>query len=251
MAAGRPCSMEAATGERIVAFGRVGKPLENRVFCGRSGPPSTPRDMAAMQRILKPHGVRLWSGELPTWLSIETIEQKARDAQIVESARVDHARGRFCRAPMRGAGSVHDGGEGHDRRSQLAAGEVAAGVFARRQDRTPLRSGLAPRQIGRRQVRPLASGTRSASGDKRRDAKIPPGHDGCGAACGCRVAEQPRPQKPDKAATSGKLLPLKRSNSANACAEYGAGFVKIEGTNTCMKIGGAVSIGAGVSSGSR
>ena len=65
------------------------------------------------------------------------------------------------------------------------------------------------------------------------------------------AAEQPRLQKSDKAATSGKLLPLKRSNSANACAEYGAGFVKIEGTNTCMKIGGAVSVGAGVSSGSR
>ena len=61
---------------------------------------------------------------------------------------------------------------------------------------------------------------------------------------GCRRAEQPRPRKPDTAATSGKLLPLKRSNSANArCAEYGAGFVKIEGTNTCMKIGGAVSVG--------
>jgi hypothetical protein len=62
------------------------------------------------------------------------------------------------------------------------------------------------------------------------------------------AAEQPRLQKPDKAATSGKLLPL---NSANACAEYGPGFVKIEGANTCMKIGGAVSVGAGVSSGSR
>jgi hypothetical protein len=65
------------------------------------------------------------------------------------------------------------------------------------------------------------------------------------------LAEQPRSQKPEKAATSGKLLPLKRSNSANACAEYGAGFVKIEGTSTCMKIGGAASIGAGVSGGSR
>jgi hypothetical protein len=64
-------------------------------------------------------------------------------------------------------------------------------------------------------------------------------------------AEQPRSQKPDKPATAGKLLPLKRSNSANACAEYGAGFVKIEGSNTCIKIGGAVSVGAGVSSGSR
>ena len=65
------------------------------------------------------------------------------------------------------------------------------------------------------------------------------------------AAEQPRSQKPDKAATSGRLLPLKRSNSANACAEYGAGFVKVEGTNTCMKIGSAVSVGAGVSGGSR
>ena len=65
------------------------------------------------------------------------------------------------------------------------------------------------------------------------------------------ASEQPRPRKPDTAATSGKLLPLKRSNSANACVEYGAGFVKIEGTNTCMKIGGAVSVGAGMSSGSR
>ena len=64
-------------------------------------------------------------------------------------------------------------------------------------------------------------------------------------------AEQPRLEKADKAASSGKSLPLKRSNSANACAEYGAGFVKIEGTNTCMKIGGAVSVGAGVSGGSR
>jgi hypothetical protein len=65
------------------------------------------------------------------------------------------------------------------------------------------------------------------------------------------VEEQPRLQKSDKAAASGNLLPLKRSNSANACAEFGAGFVKVEGTNTCMKIGGAISVGAGVSSGSR
>jgi hypothetical protein len=65
------------------------------------------------------------------------------------------------------------------------------------------------------------------------------------------AAEQPRPHKSGKAAAPDKVLPLKRSNSANACAEYGAGFVRIEGTSTCMKIGGAVSIGAGVSSGSR
>ena len=70
-------------------------------------------------------------------------------------------------------------------------------------------------------------------------------------ASAATAAEQPRPRKADRAATSGKLLPLKRSNSANACAEYGGGFVRIEGTNTCMKIGGAVSVGAGMSSGAR
>ena len=70
-------------------------------------------------------------------------------------------------------------------------------------------------------------------------------------ASAAAAAEQPRLHKADKGATPSKSLPLKRPSSANACAEYGAGFVKIEGTSTCMRIGGAVSIGAGVSSGSR
>lgn len=61
------------------------------------------------------------------------------------------------------------------------------------------------------------------------------------------LAGQPRLQKPEPHATSGKVLPLKGARSANSCAEYGAGFVKIEGSNSCVKIGGAVSIGAGVS----
>jgi porin-like protein len=65
------------------------------------------------------------------------------------------------------------------------------------------------------------------------------------------LAEQPRIPRSDKAASTGKVMPLKGARSANSCAEYGAGFVKIEGTNTCMKIGGVISIGAGVSGGSR
>jgi hypothetical protein len=60
------------------------------------------------------------------------------------------------------------------------------------------------------------------------------------------VAEQARPPKSATAAAPGKSLPMKRPSSANACAEYGAGFVMVEGTSTCVKIGGAVSIGAGV-----
>ena len=35
--------------------------------------------------------------------------------------------------------------------------QIAAGVFARRPHRAKLRSGLAPRKVGRRQVRPVAS----------------------------------------------------------------------------------------------
>lgn len=63
------------------------------------------------------------------------------------------------------------------------------------------------------------------------------------------AAEPLRLQKTDKITAPDKPLPLKRSG--NPCAEYGAGFVRIEGTSTCVKIGGAVSIGAGMSSGSR
>ena len=65
------------------------------------------------------------------------------------------------------------------------------------------------------------------------------------------AAEQSGHQKSGKAAPAGKLLPWERPTSGKSCAAYGAGFVKVEGTETCMKIGGAVSIGAGTSAGSR
>jgi hypothetical protein len=58
------------------------------------------------------------------------------------------------------------------------------------------------------------------------------------------LAEQPVPQKSDKAAASGKLLPLKGATSGNACAAFGAGFVRVEGSDTCVKIGGAISVDA-------
>ena len=66
--------------------------------------------------------------------------------------------------------------------------------------------------------------------------------------------EQPRGQKSDKRAdkpSAGKQLPIKGAGNGNSCAAYGAGFVKIDGTETCMKIGGAVGIGAGSSIGGR
>lgn len=51
------------------------------------------------------------------------------------------------------------------------------------------------------------------------------------------------PQKPARTATPDKPLPVKRSGDANSCAAYGPGFVKVAGSDTCMKLGGAVSVG--------
>ena len=65
------------------------------------------------------------------------------------------------------------------------------------------------------------------------------------------LAEQSSHRKPDKPAASGKLLPLKGTAVGNSCAAFGPGFVKVDGTETCVKIGGAVSIGVGGSSGVR
>jgi predicted secreted protein len=63
------------------------------------------------------------------------------------------------------------------------------------------------------------------------------------------LAEPPNPAKPAKPATSGRSLTVR--GASNPCAAYGSGFVKIDGTDTCVKIGGVVGIGVGGSSGSR
>lgn len=64
-------------------------------------------------------------------------------------------------------------------------------------------------------------------------------------------AEQLRLPKSDPSTATGKASPPKRAMSGNSCAEFGAGFVRLEGTNTCVKVGGAISVGAGASTGSR
>jgi len=52
------------------------------------------------------------------------------------------------------------------------------------------------------------------------------------------VAGEPvqRPAKP-----FGQQRPV----SGNPCAQFGAGYVKVEGSSTCVKIGGHVSVQAG------
>jgi hypothetical protein len=57
-------------------------------------------------------------------------------------------------------------------------------------------------------------------------------------------AKQSSPHKPDKPTPSDKVLPLKGAASGNSCAAFGPGFVKVEGSGTCIRIGGATSIGA-------
>jgi hypothetical protein len=62
--------MEAATGERIVAFGRAGKSPENPFFRHFAGMFDDRRNVEWLrpQRFLNPQRVELWSGELPAWL---------------------------------------------------------------------------------------------------------------------------------------------------------------------------------------
>ena len=60
------------------------------------------------------------------------------------------------------------------------------------------------------------------------------------------LAESAHPLKLDTPATTDKAAPLKGKASSSACAAYGPGFVKIEGTDTCVQVGGSISVGAGV-----
>lgn len=59
--------------------------------------------------------------------------------------------------------------------------------------------------------------------------------------------QQTSPHKPDKIPRSDKVLPLKGTGTAggNSCAAFGPGFVRVEGSGTCIKIGGGIGIGVG------
>ena len=47
---------------------------------------------------------------------------------------------------------------------------------------------------------------------------------------------------------AGKNLPTKTTTRGNPCASFGSGFVKVEGSDTCVKLGGSVSVDGGMSS---
>ena len=47
-----------------------------------------------------------------------------------------------------------------------------------------------------------------------------------------------------KATASRPEAAAPRAKSVNPCSEFGPGFVQIEGSTTCARIGGAIGIGA-------
>jgi hypothetical protein len=59
------------------------------------------------------------------------------------------------------------------------------------------------------------------------------------------VADPPVALKLEKATPPTRLLPVKGASAGNSCAGYGPGFRKVEGTDTCVKVGGAVSVEVG------
>jgi hypothetical protein len=56
------------------------------------------------------------------------------------------------------------------------------------------------------------------------------------------AAAEPSSQQPRKPPTIGTLPPVK----GNPCAAFGPGFVKVDGSSTCVKVGGSVGVDAGV-----
>jgi hypothetical protein len=61
-------------------------------------------------------------------------------------------------------------------------------------------------------------------------------------------AETARLPTSDRSPQTGKVLPLKGAGNANACAAFGRGFVRVESTGSCVKIGGALDVGIAASS---
>ena len=52
-------------------------------------------------------------------------------------------------------------------------------------------------------------------------------------------------------ATPPDRLPPAKSTAGNPCAAFGPGFVKVAGSDTCVKVGGAVRVDVGGAAGAR
>jgi hypothetical protein len=66
------------------------------------------------------------------------------------------------------------------------------------------------------------------------------------------LADPANRTKLDYATPLDRLPPAKSAaGTGNPCAAFGPGFVKVEGTDTCVKVGGAFSVGVSGAAGSR
>jgi hypothetical protein len=63
------------------------------------------------------------------------------------------------------------------------------------------------------------------------------------------LADPANRTKLDYATPLDRLPPAK--SAANPCAAFGPNFVKVAGTDTCVKVGGALSVGVSGAAGSR
>ena len=59
------------------------------------------------------------------------------------------------------------------------------------------------------------------------------------------LAQQLDPKVQRSRPDDSKLKPVARPRSTASCAEYGAGYVRVEGTGSCVRLGGAISVGVG------
>jgi hypothetical protein len=60
------------------------------------------------------------------------------------------------------------------------------------------------------------------------------------------TADPLAPQKPARTATPTTAIPdkpLPKRSGDNACAAYGPNFVKVNGSDTCVRVGGDMSVG--------
>ena len=61
--------------------------------------------------------------------------------------------------------------------------------------------------------------------------------------CSAQAQTDDRFRPPRSKAESLKTKPLRAPT--NPCTEYGPGFARVEGSQTCIKIGGGVGVGIG------
>ncbi|MEH2509440.1 hypothetical protein V1291_000794 [Nitrobacteraceae bacterium AZCC 1564] len=58
--------------------------------------------------------------------------------------------------------------------------------------------------------------------------------------------KEPRDGKaPRQRTTAPTQKPIARPHQATSCAEFGAGFVRAPGSDTCVRIGGGIGVGVG------